>query len=752
LLTAQDYARAERFLAPRANKLIFNTEIVPHWFEKSDRFWYVSETPNGKQFKLVEPESNTWRQAFDHSRLAAALSQAAGAKYLPNQLPFSAFEFGPREIRFDIRDAYWTCDLEEYECRVLSKAERISEDQLRSPDGYLIAFVKDHNIHVRSLSTGDEIALTRDGEQLYDYGSSPEANTHAVTDRLNNTKSTIAIWSPDSKKLVAHRLDQRNVAEVYLLQSALPSGSRARLHAFRFPLVGDKNVGSASLVILDLDVRTVTNATCEPAPVTYLTPIEFKLVWWSQDSQRVYFIHRERGDKRLRFYEVEASTGVARLVLEEESKTYLEPNLTSDEPFYGDIRPNVRVLGKGKEVIWFSERDGWGHLYLYDAVHGVLKRQLTSGHWVVRDIVHVEESQRKIYFTGGGREEGRDPYYRHLYRIYIDDCESQPELLTPENADHEIHFSPSGKYFVDTYSRVDTAPVTVLRTSDGKLVRELERANVEPLLSAGWKWPEPFIVKARDGLTDLYGVIYRPSNFDPSRKYPVLDDIYPGPQIIRTPKSFDHEPMGSSSWFWHPQAIAELGFIVITIDGMGTPYRSKRFHDVSYGNLEDAGGLVDHIVGLKQLATRFPYMDLDRVGIYGHSAGGYASVRAILLYPDFYKVAVSSAGDHDLRGNIAEWGEKYQGPPQVENYERQANAPLAPNLKGKLLLAFGDMDDNVPPALTIQLIDALIKANKDFDVVLMPNRNHQFSNDLYFIRRRWNYFVKHLLGSEPVTA
>lgn len=752
MVTRDDYARAERLLSPRLNKLILNTAIEPHWLEKSDRFWYLSHTTRGKEFVLVDPTRNTRQPAFDHERLAAALSQATSSPYRSNQLPFDTIEFDSerRLLRVEVGDTCWACDLETYRCSRQSKDERITEDQLRSPDGHWVAYLRDHNIHARSLATGEQIQLTTDGQAYYDYGTSPDSNLTPVTERLGKKKRAPSLtWSPDSRRLVTCRLDQRNVPEMYLIQSVPPPPElRPVLHAYRYPLVGE-NIASVELVILDLDQRAIVEAKCESAPVTYGTPIELKLVWWSNDSQKVYFVYTGRGEKTLRLYEIEPNTGTTRMILEERGETYVEPNLVSDD-FYGDVKPNVRILRNGEEIIWFSERDGWGHLYLYDGVTGLLKRQITFGEWVVREVLHVDEESREIYFTAGGREKGRDPYYRHLYRINIDDDRCQPELLTSEDAEHDVHFSPSGKYFVDTYSRVNTAPLSVLRNSDGKLVRELERADVEPLLSTGWKWPEPFSVKARDGATDIYGVIYRPSNFDSSRKYPVIDDIYPGPYTIRTPKAFDHPSAGSLAHsFWHPQALAELGFIVVTVDGLGTAYRSKAFHDFSYGNLEDAGGLEDHMTALRQLAERYSYMDLNRVGIFGHSAGGYASTRAILAYPDFYKVAVSSAGDHDVLGYLPYHGEKYQGLLDEGRYAHQANATIAHRLKGKLLLAHGDMDDNVHPALTIQLIDALIKANKDFDLIIMPNQNHEFAKDPYFIRRRWDYFVEHLLGTEP---
>ena len=380
----------------------------------------------------------------------------------------------------------------------------------------------------------------------------------------------------------------------------------------------------------------------------------------------------------------------------------------------------------------------------------------------MRDTPRVDAERGWVYFTAGGREEGRDPYFRHLYRCTLDGADLT--LLTPEDADHTVTFSPSGAYFVDTYSRVDLPPVSVLRRADGTLIDTLEEADISALTEMGWRAPERFTVKARDGVTDLYGCIFRPTNFDPSRTYPVLDSIYPGPQTIHTPKAFGGGDTGGRN-FWQDQALAELGFIVVTIDGMGTPYRSKAFVDVAYGaHFGEAGGLEDHIVGLRQLAARDPSLDLSRVGIYGHSGGGFASAHALLSFPDFYKVAVSSAGNHNQMGYLAGWGERYIGMPEGDNYAGQVNATLAGNLRGKLLLVHGEMDDNVHPSLTMQLADALIAANKDFDLLIIPFTNHAFF-DLrwgleaadrfvslshpYFVRKRWDYFVTHLLGATP---
>lgn len=594
------------------------------------------------------------------------------------------------------------------------------------------------------MDSGQEAQLTFDGEKYFDYGTSPESNTTAVTERLGGAKRPpVAMWSPDSTKLVVQRLDQRVVRDLYLIQSSVEDEGgtvRPRLHTFKYPLLGDAKLATAELVILNIPGAKKQMVVSELGPLpftTILSPIEMKLVWWSDDSRKVYFIHKERGDKALELYEIDSENGLARLLIEERASTHIEPNLSVEN------RPNVYVLDE--DIIWFSERDGYGHLYVYDTSSGKLVKQITSGEWVVRDILHVDRRNHLIYFTAGGREPGRDPYFRHLYSVSIDAGSESVKLLTPEDADHEIWFSPTGSYFVDNFSTVDSIPKSFLRSSkDGETILNLEVSDFDQLFEFGFKWPERFSVKAREGKTDLYGVIYFPSDFDPCRKYPVIDDVYPGPTRTRCAKSFDPEP-DNRKWIFMPQATAELGFIVVTLDGLGTPFRSKAFRDYSYGKFEEAGGLLDHVIALRELASSRPYMDLERVGIYGHSGGGYASARAIFDLPEFYKVAVSSAGVHDLRDYLPV-GEKYQGLFEPGKYATQSNSTVAHKLKGKLLLVYGDMDDNVNPASTIRLIDALVKADKTFDVLVLPNKNHSFSSDPYFIRKRWEYFVRHLLG------
>jgi dipeptidyl aminopeptidase/acylaminoacyl peptidase len=740
-VTRADYERAEQLLAVNARKLVFNMDAAPNWIDGTNRFWYVRQGRNGKTFLLVDPDAGTSQPAFDHDRLARGLGAAAGRSYDPARLPFDAMQLDDGDVTFDAEGRSWRCDVAAYHCTTATP-RLITE--LRSPDGRWTAFVKDFNLHIRPASGGASRALTTDGTRDYYYATPASPSSGGVTAMLTGQHRAIAAqWSPDSKRLLTFRLDERRVREHVVVQSVRADGvSRPAPIAFRYTLPGDPDQPLAELLVIDADTARVVKIDTPPL-MTFGSPLNG--AWWSADGRQVHFIEEPRAWTWARLKTADASSGTTRQILHEDSQTYLQLSFSGP--------PNVRVLNATPEAIWFSERDGWGHLYLYDTQTGALKNQITRGDWVVRQLLHVDEAGRWVYFTGGGREPGRDPYYRHLYRATLDG--ETIELLSPEDAEHDVRVSPTGRFFVDTYSRVDQPPVSVLRRADGRVIKELERADIEPLLKTGWKFPERFSVKGRDGVTDIHGSVFRPTSFSASRRYPIIDDIYPGPHNTHTPKSFD-QALGL-----HANSIAELGFVVVTVDGMGTCCRSKAFHDVSYRNLADAGGLEDHIIAIKWLASKYPYMDVNRVGIFGHSAGGYASAHAILRYPDFYKVCVSSAGNHDARTDKASWVERWMGLPVGEHYVKSANSTYAANLKGKLLLVHGELDDNVHPGSTIQLVDALIRANKDFDLLILPNRNHGqmidisgdkpsvASPDNYFLRRRWDYFIRHLHGVEP---
>ncbi len=515
------------------------------------------------------------------------------------------------------------------------------------------------------------------------------------------------------------------------------------LQAWKYPLPGDEVVSMIERVVLHVDGPRVVRLKMAPDQHRSTFSDDIKAsggrlgdVEWSPDGKRLVFVSSSRDHKVAAVREANPDTGEVRDVFEEKAATYFES---------GSDGANWRFLAASNEVLWYSERTDWAHFYLYDLATGKLKNAVTSGDWPVLQILRVDEKARRIVFLAGGREPGRDPYFRHLYSVGLDGRGLR--LLTPEDADHEVALSPSGLYLTDSYSKPDVPQVTVLRNAEGRLLLELERADISRLLAAGWKPPVPITVKARDGRTDLYGLMFRPTGFDPARKYPIVNNIYPGPQGGSVSSRSFLPARGDA------QSLAELGFVVVQIDGMGNPGRSKSFHDAYYANMGD-NTLPDQVAGMKELAQRFPWIDIDRAGIWGHSGGGFATCDAMFRYPDFFKVGVSQAGNHDNRGYEDDWGEKWHGllvknADGTSNYDDQANQNHAAKLKGKLLLAHGTADGNVPPYLTLLVVNELIKANKDFDLILFPNRSHGFGNEPYMVRRRWDYFVRHLLGAEP---
>lgn len=745
-MAPQRYARAQEVIASRLNDCVLNGNIKPHWYDGGRRYWYIREEVSkdhgkSKCFTTVDPTSNIREPAFDHERLARSLSQATGENYTAGNLPFDLFTYqdDKKGITFSIEGVPWYCHLDQYSCATTSEP---AYHELPSPDGKWVAYVEMFNLFVREQASGAVIQLTDDGIQHNDYASHPETRTTAILEKVKGVRTPPAVlWSPDSKKLLTYKLNQQQVKNMYLLQSVTETDDvRPVLHTYKYSLVGDEHLAKAHLVVFHVQEGRMVWLDYEPLEVNFVSPLlpMLKLAEWVTDSTKVCLLNIRRDHKNVKVILAEADTGSTRLLLEEQSDTFFNFSFHPQ----GVASPQARYLAN-HTFIWQSQRDGWSHLYLYDGQTGELINQITQGPWSVLRIWDVDEERGWLYFSAGGREPGRDPYYQHFYRIQLDG--SQLTLLTPEVAEHQVSLGPNCDYFVDSYSRVDLPPVTVLRSADGQLVCELEHANIEQLLAKGYQMPQPFKVKARDGETDLYGILIPPAMADLSHKYPVIDHAYGGVQRIHTPKAFTWgategmDPMGGA------QSLAQLGFAVILMDGMGTPFRSKAFHDICHQNLQDAAGLEDHVTGIRQLVAAFPFLDLDRVGIWGASGGGYATVRALAVYPKFYKVGVSVCGNHDQRLYIAGWGEPYQGMFDKVIYQSQDNAQVAHQVQGKLLLIHGDMDDNVHPANTMRVVDALIKANKDFDMLIMPNRFHRMGEDPYFIRRKWDYFIQHLL-------
>ena len=594
------------------------------------------------------------------------------------------------------------------------------------------AYIRDYNLWVRDIATGRETQLTTDGQKDFGY----------ATDNAGWVKSDrpVLVWSPDSRKIATFQQDDRPVGEMYLVTTKV---GHPELQQWKYPLPGDSAISMIHRVVINVDTPRVIRF--QMAPDAHRSTLcdhvicrgtEWADVEWYPDGSHIAFVSTSRDHKHEAFRVADAATGSVRDVFREDVATQYES---------GNGTVNWRVLPASNEVIWFSERDDWGQLYLYDLATGQLKSKITSGDGNVAELRRVDEKSRTLWFVGNAKERGRDPYFRHFYRIGMDG--RRLSLLTPEDADHQISLAPSGQYFVDTYSKPDVPPVTVLRDLNGKSIVTLETADVTRLRATGWKPPMPITVKARDGKTDLYGLMYVPTNLDRTKKYPIVNHIYPGPQTGSVGGRSFSPARGDA------QSLAELGFIVVEIDGMGTPWRSKSFHDAYYGRMGD-NTLPDQVAGMKELAGRYPWIDINRAGIYGHSGGGFAAADAMFRYPDFFKVGISEAGNHDQREYEDDWGERYQGllartSDGGDNYGPEANQVLAKNLKGKLLLAHGTMDDNVPPYNTLLVVNELMKANKDFDFILLPNRTHGFGNEPYMVRRRWDYFVKNLLGAEP---
>jgi dipeptidyl aminopeptidase/acylaminoacyl peptidase len=733
-VTQADYARAESKLGSYLSQVIFGDRVTPIWLD-DDRFWYRNSIPEGTEFVLVDPSAATRTRAFDHERLAIGLSLRADTTYEAFDLPFQEFEFadGGRSVTFTVESNRHTCSLRDYTCTTSPAPPSANRNVVLSPDGQQGAFIRDYNLWVRHLTTGREQQLTTDGVEYFGYATNNAGWTRS--DR------PVLLWSPDSRKIATFQHDERGVGEMYLTSTNV---GHPTLDAWRYPLPEDSVIFRISRVVVHLDGPRVVRLQMPPDQhrSTICDHVYCRGEWadveWSPDGSQLAFVSSSRDHKEAGLRIANPETGAVRNVMEEVVDTFYES---------GYNMVNWHVLNGANEVLWYSQRDDWGHLYVYDLQSGQQKRRITRGNWNVLQLRHIDREDRVLFFTGAGREPG-DPYFEYLYRVNMDG--SDLTLLTPDSANHVATMSPSGRFFVDSYSTPADPPVTVLRDRDGDVVMQLEASDPTHLMAAGWTAPIPFTVKARDGVTDLYGLMYRPSNFDPSTSYPIVNYLYPGPQTGSVGSRSFNPARGDK------QAIAELGSIVVEVDAMGTPKRSKSFHAAYYGNMGD-NGIPDQIAMIRQLAERHPYMDLDRVGIYGHSGGGFASTAAILQYPDFYKVAVSQAGNHDNRNYEDDWGEKWQGLLEEygdgsTNYDNQANQLQAENLQGKLLLAHGTMDNNVPPYSTLLVVDALIAANKDFDFIMFPNRRHGFGNEPYMMRRRWDYFVRHLLGAEPPAA
>ena len=739
-VTTADYQRAASLLGDRTTPLVDGNVSAVRWLQDGTVTWQRSD--GGKsRFERLDPATGKAAKAFDAQALADAINQAnaeADKKGKPvdaGKLPVTAIKVDGAGLLVSTRSGDYRCEANA--CSAVTKAKAGTSDApgAASPDGTREAFIRDWNLWLRDIASGKETQLTFDAKPDYGYATNNAGWVH--------NDNAILVWSPDGRKIATFQQDQRNTSTMTLVGTNVGA---PKVQQWKYPFVGDADITMIERVIIDVSGEKAKIVRLKMPPDQHRSTCADDIacsdgwedVQWAKDGKTLAFVSTDRGHKSAKLRVADAKTGAVRDVFEETVATQYQ-----SAPALGSV--NWRYLPESNEFLWYSEQSDWGHLYLHDLATGKLKRQVTSGNWNVTKVAHLDPASRTLWFSGVGREPG-DPYFVYFYKANLDG--GDVSLLTPQKANHTVSMADDGRYFVDTWSTISTAPVSVLRDASGKQVAELARADLSRLKAAGWVAPESFTVKARDGKTDLYGQLFKPSSFDPKKKYPIITYIYPGPQVgsIRSrsfqPAHGDH------------QALAELGFIVIAVDGMGTPLRSKSFQDAWYGNMAD-NTLPDQVAALKQLAAKYPWIDASRAGIWGHSGGGNATATAMFMYPEIYKVGIAESGNHDNLSYEDDWAERYHGllvknADGTDNYTGQDNAAHADKLKGKLLLIHGMMDDNVPPQMTLLVVDALVKANKDFDLLLLPHARHGYGADSYYVmRRRWDYFVRNLLGATP---
>jgi dipeptidyl aminopeptidase/acylaminoacyl peptidase len=734
-VTTADYQRAQSLGEQYEAAAVFVPEPAT-WIGTTHKFYYRRSLANGFEFVTVDADTQERTPSFDHRRLADALSRMTGRAYSATRLPFQNFSFNDQlsAIEITIDGARWTCVLADYSCRTPEPPRPgeirrgitgpVRGDQSAavprprmSPDGKWMAFIDNYNVAIRPFGGDKRMALSTDGSEGNYYDPASLA------------------WSPDSQKLVAYRVRPGYRRLVHYIASSPEEQLQPQHWAMQYAKPGD---------VLDLeqpvlfDVRSQKQITIDSR--LFPNPYDMSDLVWRKDSRAFTFEYNQRGHQVFRVIEVDAQTGAARAVISEEPKTFFYYNrsaatLQAGKKYRYDI-------ADGKEVVWMSERDGWNHLYLIDGVTGKVKTQITKGAWPVRHVIKVDEETRQLWFSAGGIDAGKDPYYQHYFRINLDG--SGMTRLTPADANHTVEFSSDMQFYVDHYSRPDLPGVSELRRADGSLVAAVDKGDITALVKLGWTPPEVFVAKGRDNTTDIWGLVWKPRHFDPAKKYPVIEYIYAGPHGTHTPKSF-----AASSGM---QAQAELGFIVVQMDGMGTSNRSKAFHDTAWQNIKDAG-FPDRILWHQALAAKNPWYDVTRVGIYGGSAGGQNAMGALLFHPDFYKAAVSYAGCHDNRMDKIWWNEQWMGWPIGPQYTASSNVEHAARLQGKILLIVGELDTNVDPSSTLQVVNALMKANKNFDFLMIPGAEHNAGRGgeyaEYGERKRFDFFVRHLLGQNP---
>jgi dipeptidyl-peptidase-4 len=785
-----NYMLASKFNADKLRKMVFSQSVDPHWLKNSNRFWYVYETSEIKSWYIVDPATRKKTRMFDNDQLAAEITLIVKDPFDAQHLPIENLKFTNNEksIQFELKSTvdvvkkdrkdkkaadslekktfYFTYDLQNNKLAELKDFNKVKPKPIWAsiaPDSSAIIFSRNFNLYWMDKdnykkavkdendSTIVDHQLTKDGIEFYAYGSG-RGDDETVTDKKANKKRRPAgvLWSPDSKYFVMERTDQRKVKDLWVINSI--AEPRPTLQTYKYLMPGEKETPTSEMILFDFGAKTNKKLNIalfkdqsigawQAPPIAKNRDDEFKPSVWLGTADKFYFYRIGRDLKRLDICNVDIHTGKITIQADERMNTYVETSTPG-------------LINGGKELIEWSERDGWAHFYLYDDA-GKMKNRITSGSFHCDDIVRIDEKNRVLYFTASGREPGESPYYVHLYRVNLDG--SGLKLLNPGNFNHGSSINDAPSYFVDNFSRVNAGPKSALYDSMGAKIMDLETADLSRLMATGYKFPEPFKIKADDGITDLYGVMYKPYDFDATRKYPIIEYVYPGPQTEAVNSGFSISA-GSMNYV---DRLAQLGFIVVSVGNRGgSPERSKWYHNYGYGNLRDYG-LADKKSAVEQLADRFNFIDITKVGITGHSGGGFMSAAAMFVYPDFYKVAVSESGNHDNAVYNSWWSEKHNGIKEIITakgdttfqYTIDKNQDLAKNLKGNLMLSTGEIDNNVNPANTVRVINALIKANKRFEYVLLPGQRHAYGDmSEYFFWRKADYFVQHLLGdfSQPV--
>jgi dipeptidyl-peptidase-4 len=789
-----NYKLAARFTPAKMRKMVSSTYVDAHWLKHSDRFWYSYETSEGKTYTIVDPARKNKRLLFDNVKMAAMLTRITKDPYDSKHLPIEKIKFvkKDRAIQFEVKSSQEEEVKEEEKEKEEKKKEKeeevkekkpkkkkkifyfeydlvtgkltLLEDYKKpperprwasiSPDGETIVFARHHNLYYMDKTNYEKVLkdkkakdivenqLTEDGEEHYSYAGRERGQTNVDKEKNKDKRKAVrAIWSRDSKKFAMVRTDERKVKDLWVINSV--AEPRPTLETYKYQMPGESEAPLPEILVFDLEkedkVKVESDRFKDQAVSILTAPRLAKTrddenrprLWLSETPDKLYFSRTSRDLHRIDICVADTLTGKTKVLIEERLNTYVETR-------------QLGLVNNGKELIHWSERDGWAHFYLFNG-EGQLKKQMTSGPFHCDNIVGIDEENRVLYFTANNREKGEDPYYMHLYRINFDGTGLR--LLNQGNFSHSVSVCDSNRFFVDNFSRVNTVPESVLRDNLGNIILELETADLSLLMAAGFKFPETFEVKADDGITDLYGVMYKPFDFDETKLYPIIAYVYPGPQTESVPKSFSTR-RGND-------ALAQFGFIVICVGNRGGhPGRSKWYHNYGYGNLRDYG-LADKKAAIEQLASRHPFINIDKVGIYGHSGGGFMSTAAMLVYPDFFKVAVSSSGNHENNVYNRWWSEKHHGVKEVVDkdgnikfeYDIEKNSEIAKNLKGRLLLATGDIDNNVHPANTLRMANVLIRANKRFDFFIFPGQRHGYGdmNDYWFWIRA-DYFCKHLIG------